>query len=107
MDDPLYVTISLDVDPDANSAVKGRHDALSLPIEHGNIRTDACKKGLQKILELLDLYDIDATLFFEARTAQMLVAERMNLPKLSERHEVSCHSLNKTIPRVQSLMEWY
>jgi peptidoglycan/xylan/chitin deacetylase (PgdA/CDA1 family) len=89
----LYVAISLDIDPDANCAVKGRHDALSSPVEHGKIRVEACKRGLQKTLELLDVYDIDATLFYEARTAQMLVADGMDLPVLSERHEVSCHSL--------------
>lgn len=89
----LYVAISLDIDPDANRAVQGRQDALSSPVEHGTIRAEACRRGLQRILELLDIYDIDATLFYEARTAQMLVAEGMNLPKLSERHEVSCHSL--------------
>ncbi len=90
---PLYVAISLDIDPDANSAVKGRYDALSSPVEHGAVRIEACKRGLQKILELLDIYDINATLFYEARTAQMLVADEVDLPKLSERHEVSCHSL--------------
>jgi len=92
-DKSLYVAISLDIDPDANSAVEGRHDALSSPIEYGEIRVDACKKGLQKIFELLDIYDIDATLFYEARTAQMLIEDGMYLPKLSERHEVACHSL--------------
>ncbi|MBE7444000.1 MAG: polysaccharide deacetylase family protein [Planctomycetia bacterium] len=89
----LYVAISLDIDPDANSAVEGRHDALSSPVGHDKIRVEACKRGLQKALELLDVYDLDATLFYEARTAQMLVADGMDLPTLSERHEVSCHSL--------------
>jgi len=88
-----YVAISLDIDPDANSAVEGRHDALSSPIEYGEIRVDACKKGLQRILGLLEKYDIDATLFYEARTAQMLIEDGMDLPKLSERHEIACHSL--------------
>jgi len=92
-DKSLYVAISLDIDPDANSAVEGRHDALSSPIEYGEIRVDACKKGLQKIFELLEKYDIDATLFYEARTAQMLIESGMYLPKLSERHEIACHSL--------------
>src|SRR3990167_212342 len=92
-DKSLYVAISLDIDPDANSAVEGRHDALSSPIEYGEIRVDACKKGLQKILGLLEKYDIDATLFYEARTAQMLIESGMHLPKLSERHEIACHSL--------------
>jgi len=93
IDELLYVAISLDIDPDANSAVEGRHDALSSPTEHGKVAIEACKRGLQKILELLDIYDIDATLFYEARTARMLVADGINLPKLSERHEVACHSL--------------
>ena len=91
--EPLYVAISPDIDPDANCAVEGRHDALSSPIEYGEIRVDACKKGLQKILELLEKYDIDATLFYETRTAQMLIEDGMDLPKLSERHEIACHSL--------------
>jgi len=89
----LYVAISLDIDPDANSAVEGRHDALSSPIEYGEIRVDACKKGLQKIFELLEKYDIDSTLFYEARTVRMLIESGMDLPKLSERHEIACHSL--------------
>ena len=93
IDTPLSVAISLDIDPDANSAVEGRHDALSSPIEYGEIRVDACKKGLQKILELLEKYTIDATLFYEARTAQILIEDGMDLPKLSERHEIACHSL--------------
>lgn len=92
-DDPMYVAISLDIDPDANSAVEGRHDALSSPVEEEAIRIDACKMGLRKILDLLDAYDITATLFYEARTAQMLEADGMDLPALSERHEVACHSL--------------
>lgn len=93
IDELLSVAISLDIDPDANSAVEGRHDVLSSPTEHGKVTIEACKRGLQKILELLEIYDINASLFYEARTAQMLVADGMNLPKLSERHEVSCHSL--------------
>ncbi|BBO16599.1 conserved hypothetical protein [Candidatus Brocadia pituitae] len=93
INEPLYVAISLDIDPDANNAVKGRYDALSSPVEQGAVRIEACKRGLQKILELLDIFDINATLFYEARTAQMLVADGVDLPKLSERHEVSCHSL--------------
>ncbi|MFN3532989.1 MAG: polysaccharide deacetylase family protein [Candidatus Brocadia sp.] len=92
-DEFLSVAISVDIDPDANSAVEGRHDALSSPIGHGKVTIEACKMGLQKILELLDIYDISATLFYEARTARMLFADGMNLRKLSERHEVSCHSL--------------
>ena len=77
----------------ANSAVEGRHDALSSPIEYGEIRCRCLQKGLERIFELLEKYDIDATLFYEARTAQMLIEGGMYLPKLSERHEIACHSL--------------
>lgn len=89
----LSVAISLDIDPDANCAVKGRYDALSPPVELGVVCGDACKKGLLKIFELLDAYSLDATLFYEARTAQELVIGGVDLPYLSARHEVACHSL--------------
>ncbi len=89
----LSVTISLDIDPDANCAVKGRYDALSPPVALGVVCVDACKKGLLKIFELLDAYSFDATLFYEARTAQELVIGGVDLPYLSARHEVACHSL--------------
>lgn len=85
--------MTLDIDPDANSAVEGRRDALSHPLEEGKVSIEACKRGLQKIFELLDEYNLDTTLFYEARTAQMLIQDGVDLPKLSERHEVSCHSL--------------
>ncbi len=89
----LSVAISLDIDPDANCAVKGRYDALSSPVELGGVRIDSCKKGLLKIFELLDAYSLDATLFYEARTAQEFVIDGVDLPSLSARHEVACHSL--------------
>lgn len=89
----LSVVISLDIDPDANCAVKGRYDAVSSPVEQGAVRIDACKKGLQKIFELLDAYTLDATLFYEARTAHELVNNGVCLQELSARHEVACHSL--------------
>ena len=88
----LNIAISLDIDPDANTAVEGRLDALSASF-NGKVCVEACKKGLQKTLKLLDVYAIESTLFYEARTAQMLLTDRMDLPELSERHEVACHSL--------------
>ncbi|MCF6158603.1 MAG: hypothetical protein E3K32_08510 [wastewater metagenome] len=92
-DEPLYVTLSLDIDPDANSPVKGQYDALSSPVQYGTVRVEACKRGLEKIFELFDIYDIQTTVFYEARTAQMLISDGMDLPKLSEGHEIACHSL--------------
>ena len=57
------------------------------------MRVDACKKGLQNIFELLDAYSLDASLFYEARTAHELVNNGVRLQELSARHEVACHSL--------------
>jgi len=83
----------MDIDPDANAAVNGRYDAVSSPVEQGEVRIGACKKGLQKIFELLDVYALDATLFYEARTALEFVNEGFCLQESSARHEIACHSL--------------
>jgi hypothetical protein len=58
VDKPPYIAISPELDPDANSATEGRHDALSHPLEDGKISIEACKRGLQKIFELLDVFFI-------------------------------------------------
>ena len=71
----LFVAFSLDVDPDSNKAVKGRVDSLSYPPEKGLVRVDAAYRGLKETLQLLEYLDIPATLFFEARTAQLLAEE--------------------------------
>ncbi|HHT9133467.1 MAG TPA: polysaccharide deacetylase family protein [Candidatus Avalokitesvara rifleensis] len=89
----LFVAFSLDVDPDSNKAVKGRVDSLSYPPEKGLVRVDAAYRGLKETLQLLEYLDIPATLFFEARTAQLLAKEGPeDITSLTNGHEIGCHS---------------
>ncbi|MEE9584421.1 MAG: polysaccharide deacetylase family protein, partial [Candidatus Brocadiales bacterium] len=87
-----FVALSLDVDPDSNRAVRGRIDSLSPPPEKGLARIDLAHKGLMETLRLLKYLKIPATLFFEARTAQMLTEREPNLSALTSAHEIGCHS---------------
>lgn len=89
---PLFVAFSLDIDPDANTAVKGRLDALSYPLEKGRAEVEATARGLVETFGVLRELDLPATLFFEARSAQLL-AQRLNLVALTQGHEIACHSL--------------
>ncbi len=88
----FFLAFTLDIDPDANTAVKGRLDALSYPLENGRVDIEATAKGLTETLKLLEELSLPATLFFEARTAQLL-AERLDLITLTKPHEIACHSL--------------
>ena len=89
---PFFVAFSLDIDPDANTAVKGRLDALSYPLEKGRAEVEATARGLVETFGVLRELDIPATLFFEARSAQLL-AQRLDLVSLTQGHEIACHSL--------------
>ncbi|HHT9120051.1 MAG TPA: polysaccharide deacetylase family protein [Candidatus Hypogeohydataceae bacterium YC41] len=88
----FFLTFTLDVDPDANTAVKGRPDALSYPLEKGRVEIAATARGLLETFRVLEELDIQATLFFEARSAQLL-AQRVDLLALTKGHEIACHSL--------------
>ena len=89
---PLFVAFSLDIDPDANTAVKGRLDALSYPLEKGRAEVEATARGLVETFGVLRELDIPATLFFEARSAQLL-AQKLDLAAFTQGHEIACHSL--------------
>lgn len=88
----LCVAVTLDIDPDANTAVRGRIDALSYPLEGGGVSVDAVQRGLVETLGILEGLGLPATVFFEARTAQLL-ADRLDLQALTRDHEIGCHSL--------------
>jgi peptidoglycan/xylan/chitin deacetylase (PgdA/CDA1 family) len=88
----LFVAFSLDVDPDSNIAVRGRIDSLSPPPEEGRARIDLAHRGLIETLRLLERLNIPASLFFEARTAQMLAEREPDLNALTSLHEIGCHS---------------
>jgi peptidoglycan/xylan/chitin deacetylase (PgdA/CDA1 family) len=88
----LFVALTLDIDPDANTAVKGRLDALSYPLEKGRAEVEATARGLTEALGVVRELDLPSTLFFEARSAQLL-AQRLDLVTLTQGHEIACHSL--------------
>lgn len=88
----FFVTFTLDVDPDANTAVKGRRDALSHPLDKGKVEVEATAKGLTEVCGVLRELNLPATLFFEARSAQLL-SQGLDLITLTQGHEIACHSL--------------
>lgn len=92
MDNRLFVALTLDIDPDSNRAIKGRIEAISYPPEKGRIRVEATHRGLIETLQLLEYLDIPASLFFEARTAQLLSEKEAGIKTLTARHEIGCHS---------------
>jgi peptidoglycan/xylan/chitin deacetylase (PgdA/CDA1 family) len=71
-DQPLYVAVTADVDPDANRPVRGRSDAASAGHPGGEARFDGCLEGLRALVEVLGEMSLPATLFWEARTLQAL-----------------------------------
>jgi peptidoglycan/xylan/chitin deacetylase (PgdA/CDA1 family) len=93
MSDPnkTYFSFTVDVDPDVNVPSQTQTGAVSHPVEGGKVRFDAVEHGLGLLTELLSELQIEATFFFEARTAQVL-SKKLNLPALMHRHEVGCHS---------------
>ncbi len=72
--EPLFIALTADVDPDANRAVAGRPDAVTSGDPDGRARTDACLEGLRAILGLLADLSLPATLFHEGRTLDALAA---------------------------------
>jgi len=68
---PLYVCLSVDVDPDANRAAAGRPDAVSAHCG-ASVSLEACAQGLDVLAEIVEKMQIPCTLFWEARTLQAL-----------------------------------
>lgn len=88
----LSLALTLDIDPDSNRAVRGRTDAISYPLERGLVRVDAAHRGLMETFHLLEYLNIPATLFFEARTAQLIAEKEADIRSLTASHEIGCHS---------------
>jgi hypothetical protein len=86
-----YISFTIDVDPDINVPSRTRPGAVSHPVESGKVRFESVQKGLILLVELFNELGINATFFFEARTAKIL-NERINLAALMHGHEVGCHS---------------
>ncbi len=86
-----YIAFTADVDPDVNVPVETQIDAVSHPPEEGKVRFETCGKGLRLVTELLQKLEIEATFFFEARTAEVL-NDKLKLEQFMRPHEVGCHS---------------
>jgi hypothetical protein len=92
-DQPLFVALTLDVDPDANRPAPGRLEAVSAGAGEG-VRLDGCLAGLTEVLDLLEETELPATFFWEGRTLEGL---RSRQPELIERiarepgFEHGCH----------------
>lgn len=69
--EPLFVALTADVDPDANRPLPGRVETVSAGREDG-VELDACFQGLSRLLDLLEERAFPATLFWEGRTLKEL-----------------------------------
>lgn len=86
-----YIAITVDVDPDVNVPVETQISAVSHPPEEGKARFGSCQKGLRLLTGALEQLNLEATFFYEARTAEALNGT-LELAQLMEPHEVGCHS---------------
>ncbi|MCK5558949.1 MAG: polysaccharide deacetylase family protein [Thermoplasmata archaeon] len=86
-----YIALTIDVDPDVNVPVETQISAVSYPPEEGKVRFESCQKGLRLLTGALEQLNIEATFFYEGRTAEALNGT-LELSQLMEPHEVGCHS---------------
>jgi peptidoglycan/xylan/chitin deacetylase (PgdA/CDA1 family) len=92
---PLYVCLSVDVDPDANRAAPGRPDAVSARCGE-SVALDACGQGLDVLAEIVQDMAIPCTLFWEARSLRALAdagAPALDYFLHSPEVESGCHGL--------------
>jgi hypothetical protein len=92
---PLFICLTLDVDPDANRACAGRLDAIS-PHSGGGVSVEACRRGLAFLDETVRRLDLPCTLFWEARTLELLSAADPALIRAwvaNPKAEHACHAL--------------
>ncbi len=68
---PLYVALTVDVDPDANRPEPGRTDAVSAGAG-GRVSLRACRQGLEALAALLEELHLPCTLLWEARSLRVL-----------------------------------
>lgn len=90
----LRISLTVDVDPDANRPVPGRPDAVSARAD--GARHEACFRGLDVLLTALENRCLPATFFWEGRTLQVLEATDPALLERAAGHalaEHSCHGM--------------
>jgi len=68
---PIFIALSLDIDPDANMAVGWSHDCVSRGFQ-ARVRLLAVRRGLCALCDQLSSLGLPTTLFWEARTLEML-----------------------------------
>jgi|GEM_PF-1914577 len=84
------IAFTVDVDPDLNLPSENRVGCVSKFSDSALF--DCCARGLSILTELFEDAGIQATLFFEGRTASKL-NEILELKKICKRHEIGCHGL--------------
>jgi len=92
---PLYVALTVDVDPDANRPAPGRTDAVSAGVGD-RVSLRACRQGLHEMAVLLDELHIPCTLFWEARSLRVLARTAPGLVRSlvgNPAYEHGCHGL--------------
>jgi hypothetical protein len=72
VEQPFRLALTLDVDPDANRAVRGRRDAVTAHDPNGEAHCEATFGGLTALADLLETRQLQATLFWEGRTLLQL-----------------------------------
>lgn len=93
---PLFVALTVDVDPDANRPSAGRAEAVGPHRDGEDVCLEACRAGLEALGSILEDQGIPCTFFWEARSLQVLRREAPGVvsPLLSNRRvEHGCHGL--------------
>ncbi len=92
---PLYVALTVDVDPDANRPARGRPDAVSAGAGQ-RVTLEACRRGLGVVLDVLEEFRMPCTFFWEARSLRVLAStgrEMMERIAGNPAFEHGCHGL--------------
>ncbi|KXB07552.1 hypothetical protein AKJ51_00995 [candidate division MSBL1 archaeon SCGC-AAA382A20] len=89
----LYVTITMDVDPDANIAVEGSITPVSPEMDR-RISIRETRWGLYILFRIADILDLPLTVFWEARTLNLVNLtwpELINAYRQKKNCEHGCH----------------
>jgi len=89
---PLFVALTVDVDPDANRAVSGRPEAVSAGSDEATY--SACARGLGAVLDELERRELPATIFWEGRALEELASTGTDASERAGRSpliEHACH----------------
>ncbi len=90
-----YVSLTADIDPDANIALKGKEDCISAG-RAGRVSVSATRRGLYILKKTIQTFSIPTTLFWEARTLNILSKTDSDLVEslaVNDFCEQGCHGL--------------